>query len=67
MNTYYEFEQLVREHQRQLIQEAEHFRLAKQAARRQRSQTGLQHLPVGLIALFIRLGVMATLLTLTIS
>jgi hypothetical protein len=67
MNTYHEFELLASENQRQRLQEAEYYRLIKQAARRQRSQIGLQHLPVGLVALFIRVGVTAALLTLTIS
>ena len=67
MSTYHEFELLAAENQRQRLQEAEYYRLAKRAARRQRSQTGLQHLPVGLVALFIKLGVTAALLTLTIA
>ena len=62
MYSYHEVEFRAHIYQQERLREAEQFRLAKMAARRQRSTTWLQHLMVGLVAVYIKLGVMAFLL-----
>lgn len=66
MSTFHQVELLARDHQHQRLQEAEDYRLAKQAARWQRSQIGLKQLALGTVALTIKLGAMAALLFLAI-